>query len=517
VIFPEKIAYKDLQVNHPEYNPEILDKYDALYCGGKKFRDGIEKFNFLDKRQLDGYGSEARPQSSKMDPEQAIKAAARFQGLTSRWEEKKKVGRYINYIAGLLDYFVQAIFTDEPSIVAPGDYWTNFCNNANGNGNTLSTISRRMMLGSLKDFRSYLSLKVATVTPTATSKGEQRQQGGFNVVWDSLGAKDVNHWLEDKGKLIWVRTYRKDQMQVNVFGPPTKIRELWTYITDTDLIEYQVVYDASNPPKPEDMIDRQPVKKHGFPRIPVIPVRINCDLWAMERLEDPALALYNRETAITVLINSAAFQILTVATSEQPDNVPDTTMGALWVGPNGKAEMIGPQGNAFEPQFKDRENKRRAMAEVFNSIGVNILATQTQNARQSADAKEEDKEPMMAALVTFANGLLETLRQGAQLTADFREDKSKPEVTGLKTFDISALKEKIARLLEVQDVQGFPETAHRLMLKDTAIACVPSATADEKAIIRKEAESAELEPPAPAPINQDPMAVVKPEVIKAGD
>lgn len=502
--FPETIKYSDLQVNHADYNPEdVLGKYEALYAGGKKFRDGIEQYEFLDKRQLDGYGDKARPQSSKMNPEEQLAAAAKFMGAQNRWNEKKKVARYINYVGGLLDYFIQAIFKDEPQVIAKGDYWSKFNKNANGKGSSLSTVSRKGMLGTLKFFRSYLSLIVTKDTSTATSLGQQKAAKGLDAVMDILSAIDVNHWKETDDVLEWVRTYRKDNQQVQVFGNPTSVRELWTYITATDLIDYEIIYDINKPPTPDTLVKKKDQKKHGFPSLPVIPIKINCDLWAMQRLEDPCLALYNRETALTVLINSAAFQILGISTGEAPANVPDTTMGALWLGMGGKAEFIGPQGQAFDAQFRDAVLKKSNLYEVFQAMGTNALAVQPQNARQSNDAKETDKEPLYALLITYANALLEALTAAVELNAEFRGDASDPKVSGLKNFDLASLQEKLKNLLFVQDVQGFPETARRKMLEETAIACVPTASIEDKDTIRQEAEDADLEPPEIIPVIPD--------------
>jgi hypothetical protein len=505
------LSYKELSVKHADYNPEsVLERYEALYSGGKKFRDGIERFKFLDQRSLEG-GATARPESKLQEPEAALKAATRFQGMSSRWEERKRISRYTNYIGGMFDYFVQCVFKDEPELVGDDPFWAKLKTDADGNGNPLSTVGRCGLLDQLKFNRAYLSWRVPEV-PGARSLAEQRKAGGLDPVVDCLCAADVDLWDYVGKKLAWVRTYRKDAYRKQAFGESNQTRELWTYITEQDLIEYEIVYSNDNKPTDETLVSRKVAKKHGFSRLPVIPIQISADLWAMQRVEDPGLALYNREAAITWLVNSAAFQVLWIATGEQPGNVPDTAAGVLWVGLNGKAEFAGPQGQAFDAQFKDAEMKKNALYEVFQAMGVNALATQTQNARQSGDAKRMDKEPLYALLITFGFAMKSALEMSAALVAEFRGTPKPVLSWDLRGLNSLALDQKFKNLLFAQDVQGFSESARRQMLQDAGLSACPDAPAEVKQAIIKESMKAELEPPEiVAAIPDSPKGPIKNE------
>lgn len=503
--FPETIQYKDLCIVAADYNPDnVLDRYEALYAGGKLFRDNIEKFHFLDRRQLDG-SDDARPRSNVMDPAAQFDTSKQFHGMTNRWTEKKKTSRYTNYVAGTMDYFTQAVFQDTPSISGKGDYWTKLNDNADGNGSTLSTVNRVAMLDTLKFNRTFLSLMVPNVA--AKTKAEQRAAGGLDPCITVLGARDVNLWDYSGTKLNWVRTYRKQAVRTKAFGLPDKTRELWTYITDKELIEYEITYDTSSPPAPSAEIKRSAPRLHGFARIPVIPIRICADLWVEERLEDPALALYNREANKTSLLNAAANQILTIATAEPPDKVPDVAMGALWVGLQGAASMVGPTGAAFDAQFKDCDMLKSNFYECFQSLGINALAVQDQNARQSARAKGMDKEPLYALLQTFGASMLTANKQAGELIAEFRGEPP-PKASGLQDFDLLSLTEKLQNLLTTQTVTGFSKTARREMLKDAALSATPGIDNATRTKIIDESASADFtaEPPPTQTFNKPDAA-----------
>lgn len=494
--FPETISYGDLAITHPDYNPDqVLDRYEALYAGGKLFRQNLEKFEFLDKRQLDG-SSAAHPRSNVMEPQAQFDTSKQFHGMSSRWDEKKRTSRYTNYIAGMLDYFVQGVFKDDPSIIGKGDYWTKLNDNADGTGRNLSTVSRTGMLDTLKFNRTFLSISVPEVA--AATLAQQRTAGGLDPRINILCACDVNMWDYSGKNLQWVRTYRKDLVRTKVFGNSDMTRELWTYITEHELIEYETTYPNEKKPEPGTLIPRKAKKVHGFNRIPIIPIQICADLWAMQRLEDPALALYNRESAKTSLLNSAAFQILTLATDVTRDQVPDVGIGALWVGLQGSANFVGPEGVAFDAQFKDCELLKSNLYEVFQALGINALAVQDQNARQSARAKGMDKEPLYALLVTFGAAMRAALSQAGKLISEFRGETA-PVVDGLQDFDVLSLKEKLENLLTAQGITGFSETARRKMLENAALAATPGADNAVRNKIITESTAADLTVITPPP------------------
>lgn len=506
----QELSYKDLSEKHPDYNPDnVIERYEALYSGGKKFHDGLETFKFLDQRQLEG--GTARPESKLQEPQAAIKAAAAFHGMNNRWEERKCISRYTNYVGGMFDYFVQSVFKDDPELVGKSDYWAKLSIDADGNGNPLSTVLRCALLDTLIHNRTYLSLRIPTVA--AANKGQQRAAGGLDPQIDFLCASDVDLWDYDKKRLAWVRTYRKDAYRTKAFGNANQTRELWTYITDTDLIEYEIVYSNDDKPRPETLVKRKPARPHGFKRLPVIPIQISADLWAMQRLEDPVLALFNRESAITWLLNNAAFQVFCIASDRQPEDVPDTAAGVLWLGMNGKAEFAGPDGAAFEAQDRECEKLKRNMYEVFQSMGVNALTTQTQNARQSGDAKRMDKEPLYALLLTFGIAVKSVLEIASIDIASFRQEQPPTLNWDLRGLNSMALDQKFKNLLDAQDVKGFSMAARKQMLQDAALSACPDAPQDIKNQIIKESQEADLsepEPPAaPEPVVQDnPNAAV---------
>ena len=491
-LFPDAVSLADLSVPHPDYRPDLIQKYEDLYCGGERFRKRIDKY--LDSRMQDKPPSRPTGAADREDPATAQHYQEMFQRhaiATARWEEKKRISRYTNYPAGMLDYFISAIFYSEPSLIGKG-YWTEFSKDVDGTGCDLSSKLRYATLEQLKHNRTFL-VAMGRETPDAKNLAEQKARGGLNATMHVLCAQDVDLWEYEGNKLLWIRTYRKDEIRTNPFGKPNKIRELWTYITERDFIEYETEYTPDKPPKPEDMIPLKSIKPHGFKRLPVVEIRLPKGQWAMARLEEPALKLFNREAALTWALNTGCFQILAV-TSEKPlSTVYDVGVGALDLGSNGSARFIGPEAAVFEANAKDVENCKKGLYEVFQSMGINALANQTQNARQSAVAKELDREPLSALLRMFASAIRDALENMARLIAEFREEPV-PEIHGLDRFDVLSLADKFANLAAAEKIRGFPSAARKWMLQDAGLSVAANAPGEVKAEIVSQSVSANVEP-----------------------
>lgn len=493
--FPPEIALKDLRVTHKDYRSDLIDKYEDLYCGGERFRDHIE--NYLDSRGQDKKG--LRPPNLALDIEnpRAVEYGREqfhLEAMASqRWEERKRVSRYTNYPAGMLDYFVSAIFYSEPAIIGEG-YWTAFSKDVDGSGCDISAKLRHATLEQLKHNRTFLVAQAGEATG-ARNKAEQRALGGLNATMHVLCASDVDLWEYAGQKLKWIRTHRKDVIRSKPYGKPDKIRELWTYITSTSFIEYEIEYHPDKPPSDEEtrVIRKGEPKPHGFPRIPVVEIRLPKGLWAMARLEEPALKLFNREAALSWALNTGCFQILGISTEKPISMVVDVGNGALDLGIGGSARFIGPEANVFDANSKDVENCKKGLYEVFQSMGLNALANQTQNARQSAEAKTLDREPLSALLRMFASAIRDALENIAALIAEFREEQI-PQIHGLDRFDVLSLADKFANLKSAEEINGFSIAARQWMLQDAGLSVAANAPGEVKAQIVEQSVSANIQP-----------------------
>jgi len=492
--FPSQVTYGEISAKHPDYRPDLLEKYEDLYCGGEQFRKNIE--NYLDQRQLEKAKLAAPIDTSKENVGVAHDAKAAFHGMQSRWEERKRVSRYPNLVAGVLDFFVSAVFKDAPEIIGNEQYWKDLNASADGMGTPLALMLRNAGLDHLKHFRTFIAVQAPGVE--GKNRTDQKDKGGYNPTLHVLCARDVDFWREDGPQLKWIRTYRKDAVYASPIGKAAKTRELWTYITETEFIEYEIVYNDTNKPNQDTVVTRKEPKPHGFPRLPVIPLKIHQGLWAMQRMEDSVLAAYNRDASLTWHLNGLAFQVLAISSDKQISQIPDVSMGALDLGPGGSAQFVGPQSGATEWLFKDLQNKKENIYEVFQSIGLNMVGTQTQNARQSAQAKSIDREPLSAMLTAYAAGLRTALIAAIQLITDFRKEISneEPKVRGLKYCDILTLDQKVSHLVTAQKIKGYPESALREQLSDVANSLTPSASSETRTAIDNESRGANFDEPA---------------------
>jgi hypothetical protein len=168
------------------------------------------------------------------------------------------------------------------------------------------------------------------------------------------------------------------------------------------------------------------VKPHDFGALPVYLVRCTDDMHVMKRIYDVLVALFNREVSITWSLDQLAYAMLTLKLdSTELNKVVVSEAAALKLTPTESAEFVSPNPQAFEPLFKDSERLKNALYEVIQAMAHNAAAVQTQNARQSAEAKRLDGSPMKAMLSSFAWPVRDTLET---LIRDLKRYRNEPEL-----------------------------------------------------------------------------------------
>ena len=92
----------------------------------------------------------------------------------------------------------------------------------------------------------------------------------------------------------------------------------------------------------------------------------------------------------------------------------------------------------YEPLFRDTERLKQALYEVVQALAINAQATQTQNARQSGDAKLIDREPLQTLLASFAWPIEEALLRLIEALKTYRnEEDLDVQLAGFTPSDVT--------------------------------------------------------------------------------
>jgi len=422
MIFPDTIPAIDICKTNPEYHPEKIALHNATYNGGTAFDSQMDKILF--KR-------ESEEKNEKI------------------YRMRKRRSKYINRVSGLLNLFRASVFRVPPFVTAEpeSEYWTELNYNADGNGTSLPTVARDALLSMVLHNRAYF------LADFREREGQAAVDGSLDARLQLLDASMVDDWSHDEfGALVWVRLHTVTQTRTQDYLPPDKDVHRYIYISDSDIVTYELCVDIGSPPesssKPAMKVD---ASQHAFGRLPVFEIRAGEGQWMMEKLYPIVVQLFNRESAHTWQLDRQAFAqlVLTLEGDERVDGIFSGETEAIILRPGESAGYTTPPESPSNSQLKDIERLTKSLYEVVNSLA---LTTQTQNARQSAKAKELDRNPLEVLLRSFAHPILTALRAWVEAVKEYRgESNTEVSIAGMDVFmaTMDDVKESIG--LEVDD------------------------------------------------------------------
>lgn len=491
--FPPSLTYEQLRKTSEDFDSAKLQRYGDLYEGGDRFRKRIEQY--LDRRQIEKGAGKASAKNLSNEEVTVPSTGGASELGAKMWEARKQVSRYTNYVAGQIDQIISSIFTVEPRFQGPSEYWQDLNRNADGRGTDLAALARRLAVDAMVCGRPFLSLRGPKVNPRTAL--EAKQLGVKDLRLDVLKTEMIDDWEFDGLAFNWIRTFKCQDIRETPWGK-AKERYLWTYIFPDRVVSYELIKDEGEEPKDSDVVSRKSNDAHGLAGMPAVPVL--CHVWAMQRLEDPTLKLFNRESALTWSLNQHAYPFLVVKRNNKSTQIIISDCSAVDLEQGDDLTYAEPGAQAFDAQFKDRDQCKRDMYEVFQAMAINALASQTQNARQAAEAKRIDKEPLSALLRMFYFGVKDALDRAGYLIAKYRdEDPASVKLIWPDSFDDKSVKEKLDELIQAKSIPGYPPTAIRAQLSDVAHQATAGASPEVKAAIDMEVAEAELDAPQPEP------------------
>lgn len=414
--FPGELAVKDLKDTHCEYNAKLIERYRLLYTGGPDFRAAIEQF--LVKRNIEKGGAN-----------------------NPHYQYRVERAWYVNRCSGLIDWLVAEVCKREPKIVAKKDkdgYWDSLNKNADGNGRNLTYLVGQVLRDIFLNRRGYFGAHF----PQPVGK-----VGVNNKDLDArirvLPASQVRDWeTDDLGNLKWCRFDTVSPIRSNPWSQPDKTLHRWSFLTAEQTACYEFIKENKQPVDEATAtakLDTEYTKAHNFTVTPVFPAEVDQELWVMNKIEDPLVALFNREASTTFSLDATAYAMLTLTMDRGEGaerSVVASELAALMLKLGESASFTSPNPAIFEPLFRDSERLKQALYEVLQTLAAQALATQSQNARQAASAKEIDLQPMTTLLKSYAWPVRDALERLVTAIKNHRgEEDNEVEIEGLDEFD----------------------------------------------------------------------------------
>ena len=397
--FPQTIPVRDIEQTSGAYDANKIGKHSALYVGGDCFRDRIDEFLIR------------RPSECSTNPAGRDNYAAR-----------KRRAPYINRAGGLIDWFVASVFRIEPMFICDPalpqssiDYWTGLNRNADGLGTPLPALARRALKEVMLNLRSYFQVifPQQSVSPADPSSAD--------ATLDVISAIEADDWCEDgAGRLEWLRSHNVRGVEHSEFWAKSDDQvHSWTYYDEEAIAVYEAVKRHGQWADQAAVLTEYMTHEFG---LPVFEIRAGHGQWVMERIADVVIALFNRDASVCKYLDDSAFQVLAISTQKQLDQIVAQDLMALSLEPGDSVRFLAPENGFYGPLSGDQDRLKQALYEVVQASAINAMATQTQNARQSAKAKQIDRDPLQVLLASFAWPVRDALERAKDQLAEFRNE-----------------------------------------------------------------------------------------------
>jgi hypothetical protein len=248
----------------------------------------------------------------------------------------------------------------------------------------------------------------------------------------------------------------------------------WCEYTSTTIRrwEWRQVSNVKPHPRPDDAVAELPTIEHKFGVMPVTLLELPVGLWAMGRLEDPAIALYRTDNDLDWTLYRAAHALLILIAKWVDDGKPTLGPGfflRMYRDAQGAddAKFVEPSGVNTELLAKFRTEREADLYRVLHQIALTADASAS-TAAQSGESKGRDWEPAQALLTTYRDllvGHLEVVGRKLVAVASPRPltlDSIEVNVVGLDAYSIADLDELVTRWNLLEDVKAMAPTFRRI-------------------------------------------------------
>ncbi len=459
------------------------------------------------------------------------------------YHERVKRSCYVNYLSQLVDYIVSSLFSDPVVVTAGGagedmkygsvePFYDEFYRNSARPGArpvTFNEALRRVVLDALLFKRAWLLVEFPTkpldgdglpVEPSSRAEEELLEAGGQykRAYCSSVDPESVYDWERDEDdELSWAMIYDKDHPRKTVDAKRTWCVETFTVYDRVGWTRYSWEYDEEKaPPRDSDKPTRTESGKHTFGRVPLLDFKIPDGLWAGGKMENIAVELFNKLSALSWGQYRSLFQIVAV-TLQNPDpkdgfnpivddqhRAVNQTLGPgrVWVGAErDQIRYVGPDSAPFAEARAYLAELRDEMHRVLHQMAQSV-----DNSGAALKRSGESKKIDQAAGEIVSRELGRIFREVTQtiyqtIAAGRNEHDKIWSASGLENYTETNSGDLVAEAVELEKVSIPSPTWQALRKLDLVTKLTPGLTDKQKEKIYEELEASTT---APTPGSTEP-------------
>lgn len=328
---------------------QVGEKRTVLDTGGKKqFLESEHYYNELltQMKLTAGYDATAIDKYELLD--NAYRAKGGFETgdyliphpseLATKYDRRKKLSYFLNYVKPVVDSLVNPIFKTLPTRDNKSNTYELFENDVDGAGTGLNTFMKRVAIRAKLHGVEFIVVDMERLEDGSVLTQKDRIENRVYPYLYSLSPANVDKWFLDKlGRLVSI-TYHIEDNVLQKDGTVKRVRENWTWTKETCIRRVE---------------DKEEVFENPIGIIPIIPVYgtrndsyeliPQSDMYAVARAN---FALYNACSELRERNRNQGFSILTYPLDEEDEY--DTAESPLQIG---TADTLIYKNGSQAPQF----------------------------------------------------------------------------------------------------------------------------------------------------------------------
>lgn len=502
-------TYESLCSKHPDYAGKYWQKIKVLYAGAKTLRDVLHP---------------EHPLCDDIFP--------RHIGEED-WVYKERLKRscYFPYMSQLIDYLLAILFSDPVIILSDknqdgksdpvAQFYEEFKNNTARPGSrerNFTELLRDVALDALLYQRAWVLVdlpkrpKDANGEPIyASSRLEEEALSLDRAYCVRLDPICVFDWEVDdeNDTLNWVLVHNLERRRETVEDKRNMLKESFTVYDSEGWTRYVYEYKEDRPPNPRSKPDYVESGRHSFGEVPVAGLELPEGLWAGGKLENIAVEIFNKRSALSWGQYRSLFQIL-VAKLQNPDPMNPVSEdidravnqqlgpGRVWVGAEKDSlEFVSPNAAPFAEARNDLKELRDEMHRVLFQMAQSV-DNSGGALRRSAESRHVDMSSSRIICLELGRYFKELAVDIYQKVAVGRKEKYKWTSAGFDSFDEVSVNDFVSEAGRMEQVEIPSDTFQTLYKFELAKRLLPGTTPEQQQKILKELEkgvkeSAELE------------------------
>jgi hypothetical protein len=407
-----RITMTEINREHPEFKRkrEMWRMYRDLYVGGQEFK--FRAADYLLRRQkepLDVYG------------------------------ERLQRVFYENHIGSIVDWFASTLFRRQPGLQSDGgiasgrEFLTDFADNADLRGTTLSTFIRNCFVDALIVGRSHILIDFPASLDKPKTRAEEDLTGASRAFLVRYRAEDLINWSrDDNGEYDWVVVRHQVSRQPKFEDAEAVDETHWRYYDRTNFRTYRQV----NSDKKDAPIELIAQGKHGLckqHKVPLIDLQLSDGLWLMNKAAHLQLEHFNKSNALSWAITMGLFAMPVIYSDREWNQIVGESY-FIQLGPNDRFGWTEPDGKVYQIAAQNLETLKEEIYRVcyLSQASGEMISGHA----QSAASKQMDFAITYEILRGYGSLVKECLKNIVVAITEAREDGVAISISGLDEVDI---------------------------------------------------------------------------------